>query len=96
MDFIENIKSVVKNLIKDEHPDLLSVHYPVYAKVMRKYQVKNDYCVDVRILTKDKVIDENYPEIPQLKGNYEKGALVRVLFYYNDLNKPYIDGSVDS
>lgn len=95
MDFIENIKNVVKNFIKDEYPDLLSIHYPVYAKVMRKYQVKDAYYVDVRILTKNKDIDENYPEIPKLKGNYEKGTLVRVLFYYNDINKPYIDGSVE-
>lgn len=95
MDYVDSIKKIVRQFLKDEQPDLLSIHYPIYAKVTRSYSLANGNFVDVRILKKNKEVDENFPELPQIKGNYPRGQIVRLMFYYNDLDLPYIDGVVE-
>lgn len=95
MDFIENIKIIVANHIGEKYPELDALHYPVYAKIMRKYIVKDKSFVDLRVLDKNNHTIEKYPEIPMVRGDYEKGAIVRVVFDYCEIDKPCILGRVE-
>lgn len=61
------IIKVVKKVLKEEHPDLQSIHYPVKA-VITKVHEDGSY-VDIKVLDKNGNIDESIPEIPRVKTN---------------------------
>lgn len=78
---------------------------PVRACVVAQHREADHYTVDAEVLTTDGQPDPNWPVIPDIEvarlislggdtGIYleiAKGALVRVAFYENDPNQPYLD-----
>lgn len=95
MDYVDSIKKIIRQFFKEEQPDILSIHYPVFGKISRAYTLNGIPFVDVKILDKNKEVDANFPELPAVKGQYAKGQIVRLMFYYNNLDMPYIDGVVE-
>ncbi|SKC68084.1 hypothetical protein [Maledivibacter halophilus] len=93
MDLYNLIVRTIRKFLKEKHPDLYSIHYPVKAVVTKSYEV----FVDIRLLDKYGKANDEYPEIPKVKvrNSYMVGDVVRVGFYYNDLGMPYVDGKVD-
>lgn len=133
MDYVGKFKKLIRQVIKDEHPDLLTIHYPVFGRISKiNKEGENEYA-DIKILDKDKNPDKNFPELPRVKlrlqvtradiinkdeikvlmgseeytlnypeeleiktrVKYEVGSIVRVGFYYNDIDMPYVDGLIE-
>lgn len=90
---IDKLKHTIRQLLKEEHPDLFQPHYPVKARVVRKYL---DPAVDLQILSPSGSADPDIPVIPRVKteSTFEVGHIVRVGFYYNDPNMPFVEGRV--
>ncbi|WP_427340600.1 hypothetical protein [Caloranaerobacter sp. DY30410] len=65
MNLYDMITKVVRKVLREEHPDLESIHYPVIAEVTKVYN--DSELVDVRILDKYGNIDSRFPEIPRVK-----------------------------
>lgn len=65
MNLYDMITKVVRKVLREEHPDLESIHYPVIAEVTKVYN--DSEFVDVRILDKYGNIDSRFPEIPRVK-----------------------------
>jgi hypothetical protein len=59
------IKKVVRKVLKEEHPDLHSIHYPVKAVITKVHG--DSELVDIKMLDKDGNIDSRFPEIPKVK-----------------------------
>lgn len=87
------IRHLVRELLKEEHPDLYQPHYPVKAKVVRVY---TDPAVDLQVLSPSGGADGEIPVIPRVRteSSYQVGDTVRVGFYYNDPNLPFVDRKV--
>ena len=133
MDYVDKFKKLVRQIIKEDHPDLLSIHYPVFGQITKISKKDENEYADIKILDKDKNPDKNFPELPRVKlqrqvtradiinkdeikvligleeytltypeeleiktrVKYEVGSIVRVGFYYNDIDMPYVDGLVE-
>jgi hypothetical protein len=65
MNLYDMITKVVRKVLREEYPDLQSIHYPVIAEVT-KVHGEGEF-VDVRILDKYGNVDNRYPEIPKVK-----------------------------
>lgn len=93
MDSSQTFVEAVKQVVKDEYPDLVSgFHYPVKARVL---SVQNGLAV-VQILNTEDQPDKDRPPIPALRipatiSELNQGDLVRLGFYYNDPLKGFIE-----
>jgi hypothetical protein len=74
-------------------PEISGIPYCVRARVVK---IRDASTVDVRVLARDGSLDSSVPVLPELKlpagsGPVTAGAEVRVGFYYNAPDQPYID-----
>lgn len=88
------IKSVVGNMIND---NLSHLKYPsvLHAKITKSTNAGKHYIYSIKILDTEGLVDESFPEIPNVKSNlsFEYGKIVCILLTYGEIN-PYIVGEV--
>lgn len=88
------IQNVIEKLIKTRYQHIKSPA-AIYAKVTKVQENSDYYIYNLKILDENKLINENFPEIPKVNSTIklENGDIAAVLLLYGQLSI-YIVGKV--
>lgn len=88
------IQNVIEKLVNTRYQHI-KLPSAVYARVTKVQEYPDYYIYNLKILDENKVINTEFPEIPEVKSKVvlENGDIATVLLLYGQLNV-YIVGKV--